>query len=219
MDRDGLRARLLKLDTCVVSDALDRLGIAGVATGLTRLSTDRAVAGRVLTVRLEEAAGRTAERHLCTGAVDAAEAGDVVVVEHHARSDCAGWGGILSCAAAAKGLSGVIVDGMCRDVDESRLFGFPVFARGAVPRTARGRIIETAFNVPVTVEGVTVAPGDWVLADGSGVAFLPQARAEEIVGVAEGLAAREEAMLRAVRAGTPVGSVMAGNYERMLTEN
>lgn len=219
MDRNDLRARLLKLDTCVVSDALDRLGIAGVVTGLARLSTDQTVAGRVLTVRLEAAEGRTAERHLCTGAVEAADAGDVVVVEHHARADCAGWGGILSCAAAAKGLSGVIVDGLCRDVDESRRFGFPVFARGAVPRTARGRVIETAFNVPVVVEGVTVAPGDWVLADGSGIAFLPGGRAEEIVEVAEGLAAREEAMLLAVRAGTPVGSVMAGNYERMLVED
>ena len=212
----SLRDRLLKLDSCVLSDALDRLGLPGAVLGLQRLATDRTIAGQVLTVRLEAAEGRTAARHLCTGAIEAAGVGDIIVVEHLSRADCAGWGGILSAAAAHKRLGGVIVEGQCRDIDESRAFDFPVFARGAVPCTARGRIIETEFNQPIQVGGVTVAPGDWVLADGSGVVFVAAARAEEIVAQAEELAAREQAMLAAVRQGVPVGTVMAGNYERML---
>src|SRR3954464_10559394 len=158
----GFIARLGRLDTCIVSDALDKLGFAGVVPGLARLSTDLKITGPVLTVRLEPANGRTAERHLCTAAIEAAHAGEIIVVEHRSRSDCAGWGGILSRAARMRNIAGVIVDGICRDIDESRELGFPVFGRGVLPVTARGRVIETAFNSPVTVGPITVRPGDWV---------------------------------------------------------
>jgi 4-hydroxy-4-methyl-2-oxoglutarate aldolase len=218
-DNGDLVARLGKLDSCVVSDAMDRLGLKGVAFGLTRLATKKKLFGRVLTVKLDEAKGRTAARHLCTAAVDAAGPGDVIVIEHHSRTDCAGWGGILSAAAVKKSLSGVIIDGMARDVDESEAFGLPVFGKGAVPSTARGRIIETEFNTAVTICGIPVKPGDYALADGSGTVFLPADKAEQIIATAEGLAAREADMMAAVRQGTPVAQVMAGNYERMLEKN
>jgi 4-hydroxy-4-methyl-2-oxoglutarate aldolase len=211
--------RLGKLDSCVVSDAMDRMGLTGVAYGLSRLATRKKLYGRVLTVKLEEAKGRTAARHLCTAAVDAAHIGDVIVIEHHSRTDCAGWGGILSAAAVKKGLSGVIIDGMARDIDESDAFGLPVFGKGAVPATARGRIIETEFNTPVTICGIPVTPGDYALADGSGVVLLPADKAEEILQTAEGMAAREADMMAAVNKGKPVAEVMAGNYERMLEKN
>ena len=79
------RQRLAKLDTCIVSDALDKLGLSGVAPGLQRLSTDARVVGPVLTVRLEEAKGRLADRHLCTAAIEAARPGEVIVVSGGAR--------------------------------------------------------------------------------------------------------------------------------------
>src|SRR6186713_752330 len=169
---DDLQTRLARLDSCVVSDALDKLGLTGVAPGLGRLSTNNKIAARVHTVKLESSNGRLANRHLCTGAVEASTPGEILVVEHHSRADCAGWGGILSRAALVKGIAGVIVDGMCRDIDESRELDFPVFARGVVPTTARGRIIETGFDCPITVSHVIVHPGDWVIADGSGVVFM-----------------------------------------------
>src|SRR5215207_3420865 len=109
-----LSSRLAELDSCIASDALDKLGLAGVAPGIGRLSTDKKLAGRVLTVKLESADGRLAERHLCTAAIEAANPGDVLVIEHHSRADCAGWGGILSRAALVRGIPGVIVDGLCR---------------------------------------------------------------------------------------------------------
>ena len=216
---DPLAIRLGTLDSCVVSDAMDRLGIKGVAYGLSRLSTSKKLFGQILTVKLEQANGRTAERHLCTAAVDASKPGNVIVIEHHSRTDCAGWGGILSAAATEKALSGVIIDGMARDIDESEAFGLPVFGRGAVPATARARIIETEFNTPITVCGIPVKPGDYALADGSGTVFLPADKAEEIIKTAEGLAAREADMMAAVKKGAPVAQVMAGNYERMLEKD
>jgi len=206
--------RLSQLDSCVVSDALDKLGLKGVVPGITRLSTDRKITGRVLTVKLEAAEGRTAERHLCTAAIESAEPGTIIVIEHRSRADCAGWGGILTRAALVRRVQGVILDGMCRDLDESRDLGFPVFARGAVPTTARGRIIETDYNCPITVGDLSVRPGDWVIADGSGVVFVTQENADRVLEQAEQLATREASFVKEIEAGVPVSKVMSRAYER-----
>lgn len=207
--------RLARLDSCIVSDSLDKLGLNGVVTGLMRLSTDKRVVGPVLTVRLEAAKGRIADRHLCTAAIDAAQPGEIIVVEHHSRSDCAGWGGILSRAALMRKVGAVIVDGMCRDIDESRELNFPVFGPGAIPVTARGRVIETSFNTPVTIGSVTVRPGDWVIADGSGVVFISAENLSAVIEQAEKLAAREAKLVAEIEAGTPVSQVMSQTYEHM----
>ena len=212
-------ARLAPLDACIVSDALDKLGLNGVAPGLSRLATDKKLAGRILTVKLETAYGRLAERHLCTAAIEAASPGNILVIEHHSRTDCAGWGGLLSRAAIVKGIPGVIVDGLCRDIDESRDLGFTVFARGVIPATARGRIIETEFNTPITVGSITVRPGDWVIADGSGVVFLGQDNVDAILGQAEQLSAREALLQKDIEAGIPVSKVMSRTYEHMTQKD
>jgi regulator of RNase E activity RraA len=170
-------------------------------------------------VKLESADGRSATRHLCTAAIEAATPGDILVIEHHSRNDCAGWGGLLSKAASIRGIPGVIVDGLCRDIDESRELGFTVFARGVIPTTARGRIVETDFNCPITVQDVRVHPGDWVIADGSGVVFLAQENAEAIVVTAEQLVAREAALLREIESGVPVSKVMSRTYEHMTQKD
>jgi 4-hydroxy-4-methyl-2-oxoglutarate aldolase len=211
----ALRARLEKIDTCVLSDALDRLNLRGVAFGLHRLAGQRRIAGRVITVTLGPAEGAS-PRHLCTAAIELGAAGDVIVVEHHAHQQAAGWGGILSFAAKHKGIEGVIVDGMCRDVDEAIDFDFPVFAAGAVPATARARVMEVACQEPVVVRGVRVYPGDLVLADSSGVVFVPAKWAAEVIAVAENLAAREQQMVERLRRGETVSAVMNHQYENML---
>src|SRR5689334_19589979 len=94
--------RLKRMDTCAVSDALDKLGLNGSVTGISRFSTDHRIAGRVLTVRLEAAEGRSNTRHLCTAAIEAANAGDVIVVEQRSGLDAASWGGNLSIGAQMK---------------------------------------------------------------------------------------------------------------------
>jgi regulator of RNase E activity RraA len=213
---DSLITRLGRLDSCAVSDALDKLGLRGSVTGIERWSTDRRIAGRILTVKLEAAAGRTNTRHLCTAAIEAASRGDIIVVEQRSGLDAASWGGNLSIGALAKGVTGVIVEGPVRDIDDSRRLEFPVFARSHTARTARGRIVETATNEPIIVGDITVIPGDYVVADGSAVVFISQAAAEHVVETAESIMAREEAMAQALREGVPIGQVMGANYEHML---
>jgi len=214
---DELIARLGRVDSCAVSDALDKLELPSAVSGIHRFSTDRRIAGRVLTVTLALAGGRPgASRHLCTAAIEAAQPGDIIVVEQRTGLDAASWGGNLSVGAQVRGIAGVIVDGPVRDIDDSRRLDFPVFARGHTARTARGRIVEVATNEPITVGEVTVVPGDYVVADGSGVAFIAQARIANVLETAETIVQREEAMAAAIRSGTPITQVMGANYERML---
>lgn len=218
--KDAAVERLRKLDTSAVSDAIDRLGLPGRVTDLPRVATEKRIAGRVLTVKLgpgPRAPGPT--RHLCTGAVEAAGPGDVIVIENMSGTGAAGWGGILANAATVKGIGGAIVDGPARDIDECRGLGFPVFARSCVPTTARNRIVEEAFNEPVTISGVTVSPSDLVIADGSGMVFVRAADEERVLEAAEAIAAREAMMTKAVLAGEPVSKVMGADYEFMLDGN
>jgi regulator of RNase E activity RraA len=212
-----LSGRLAQLDACAVSDALDALGLEGATVGLKPLWGHPRVAGRVITVRLVEARGaQPAGRHLGTAAIEAAEPGDVIVIEHRGPAEAAGWGGILSLAASMAKVAGVIVDGACRDVDEAREVGFPMFARAATAMTARGRVREESFGEPITVDGVRVSPGDYVVADSSAVVFVGADGAPAVIERAEQIAARERLMAESVRAGRPVSEVMGANYETML---
>jgi 4-hydroxy-4-methyl-2-oxoglutarate aldolase len=210
-------ARLGRLDSCAVSDALDTLGLKGAIAGIHRMSTDRRIAGRVVTVKLEKDDGRPAgSRHLGTAAIEAAQAGDVIVVEQRTGIDAAGWGGTLSLGASLRGVAGVIVEGPARDLDESRSHDFPVFARDHTARTARGRLVEAGTNVPIVVGDIAVSPGDYVVADGSAVVLVAQSEIDRVLDAAEAIAARETAMADSLRAGTPIGQVMGKSYETML---
>jgi 4-hydroxy-4-methyl-2-oxoglutarate aldolase len=212
-----LSSRLGQLDACAVSDALDALGLEGATFGIGPLWGHPRVAGRVVTVRLVEARGaQPPGRHLGTAAIEAAQPGDVIVVEHRGPAHAAGWGGILSLAASRAKVGGVIVDGACRDVDEARELEFPLFGRSATAMTARGRLREESFGEPITVGGVRVAPGDYVVADSSAVVFVGAAGADAVLERAEQIASRERQMAEAVRAGRPVSEVMGASYETML---
>jgi regulator of RNase E activity RraA len=214
---DDITSRLAQLDACAISDALDKLGLPSAVSGLHRYATDRRISGRVVTVRLEKDDGRTAaSRHLCTTAIEAAQPGDVIVIEQRSGIDAASWGGNLSLGAQLRGVSGVVIDGPGRDMDEAQQYGFPVFARTHTARTARGRIVETGTNVPITVGDVTVSPGDYVVADGSAVAFVPASEIGRVLDAAEAIAAKERAMVAALREGTPISQVMGKSYETML---
>ncbi len=220
MAADPIVERLLALDTPAVSDALDRLELAGRVTGLQPLTVTRRIAGAVITVKLgTDAAIGGPKRHLCTAAVEAARPGDVIVIEQRSGLDAAGWGGILSNGASVRGVAGVVCDGPVRDVDESRALDFPVFARSATSATARGRIVEEAFNGPVTVTDVTVSPGDYLIADSSGICFITKDQAGKVLEAAELIAKREALMTAAVRDGQPISQVMGADYEDMLAKN
>jgi 4-hydroxy-4-methyl-2-oxoglutarate aldolase len=217
MSAASLLTRLAALDACAVSDALDALGLAPAVVGLSPLSVPMRIAGRAVTVKLGPEAPRGgSSRHLCTGAIETGGTGDVIVIEHSSGVEAAGWGGVLSFGAQQAGIAGVVIDGPVRDIDEARELEFPVYGRSPIARTARGRIYEQNYQCPILIGTATVAPGDLVLADSSGVVFLPQASAGEIIARAERIAQKERLMVEALRAGQPITEVLGRDYETML---
>jgi len=219
MSSDAAIARLAKLDTCAVSDALDRLGLKGAVLGIHPVWPCPRIVGRCVTVKIKPVGLDRAKQHLCTPAIAAATSSDVIVVDNGGRTDVATWGGLLSLAARTKNIRGVIVDGAARDIDESRDLEFPVYARAAVQITARGRIMQQSYNEEIQCAGVQVHPGDLAIADGSGVVFVPRAREDEVIAQAEALAQAESRMADAIRAGRSVVEVMESlGYEAMLVK-
>lgn len=207
---DAGPGRLLEgLDACVVSDALDTLGLGGAVTGVRPLwQVQGTVSGRVRTIQASPKSSDTPGQHIASRMVADAAAGDVLVIANAGREDVSCWGGILSVAAIERGVAAVVIDGACRDISESSELGLPIFGRAVVPVSARGRIVQTAMDSQIDFAGVSVDSGDYVIADQSGVVFVPEARAEEVADLARRIAAREAAMIAAVREGESVAEVM-----------
>jgi 4-hydroxy-4-methyl-2-oxoglutarate aldolase len=200
---------LLEFDTCTLSDALDRLQLPGAVGGITPVSVVSRIVGRAVTMKLGMRICGSEPNPMGIGALSAAHPGDVVVVEHGGRLDVSGWGGFLSRAAARVGVRAIVIDGACRDVHEMRAIGLPVFARAAVPVSARGRVVEHHFDREIVCGGVTVHPGDIVLADENGVVFVQPERLAEALRVAKQLQQRETVALQGLEAGLPLETVFA----------
>lgn len=215
---ESVRGRLLKLSTTNVADALDALGLRGATYGVRPIYEGvKKIAGSAVTVKMTAAGETKGKVHLGIRAIEAAGAGDVVVVDNGGRLDTSCWGGILATGAKLKGISGVVIDGACRDVDDYVEIGFDVYARGSVVATARGRIMEESTNEMIQFGGVQVRPGDGVLADRSGVVFIPAEHLEAVVAKAESLWEKEESMIADLRAGLSSLEVdQKYSYEKML---
>jgi len=112
-----------------------------------------------------------------------AQPGDVIVVEA-GDDEMAVAGGNVCAIAQRRGVAGLIVDGVIRDIGESREKGFPLFARGASPIPGK-RVGEGDMNMAIRCGGVVVNPGDVVVADEEGIVVVPRARADEVLAKAQ----------------------------------
>jgi 4-hydroxy-4-methyl-2-oxoglutarate aldolase len=216
MDDARVRQELIALDTPTLSDALDSCGKPAAIGGLTAFGPPVRIAGRARTVSLVADDGRERGRHLGAGSIDASEPGDVIIVAHHGPESVSGWGGLLATAAKIVGVSGVIVDGACRDVDDYVALDFPVYARRAVPRSARGRVLEDSSDEPVELSGLLIEPRSWVVCDRSGLVVIEQAMITDVLRAARAVQRRERAMADDLRAGAKAATVLGTAYETML---
>lgn len=123
-------------------------------------------------------------------AADDLRPGDVLVVEQSGDENRSCFGGLVSFTAKSRGAVGAVIDGQINDIEEMNGYGFPAYSRGISAHTTRIAGVEGSINVPVSVGGVVVLPGDVVFADSDGVAILKR---EEALGVAELLKSKEDA--------------------------
>jgi len=173
------------------SDVLDELGYGlSVSTDILGLRTGPVrVVGQALTIRyLPERRStshpdlrRSQSRLTHHAAFAMAQPGDVAVIEAGGMPAVSVLGGIGAQSAAAAGLAGCIVDGAVRDLEQIQALGLPVWARTLTPRTGKWRVEAMAINAPIACGGVQVHAGDLVVADETGICFVPIEVAEAAI--------------------------------------
>jgi 4-hydroxy-4-methyl-2-oxoglutarate aldolase len=134
-------------------------------------------------------------------AVTRAPRGSVLVVDVGQVADRGYWGEVLTTAAEAAGIAGLVLDGGVRDVGALEAHGFPVFS-STIALTGATKDKPGAVGSPVRVGGVMVAAGDWVVADVDGVTFVPGASVGDVFGAARAREAKEAGFFDALRSGS-----------------
>jgi regulator of RNase E activity RraA len=190
--------RASKLECAAISDALDRLRIAGQCYRIAAIDRKFRMAGRAFTILYRPATVTTGN---VGEYIDDVPAGSVIVIDNQGRDDVSTWGGILTETAHHKGIAGTVVDGLVRDAAACLELGYPIYARGHWMRTGKGRIELAGLQVPVSVGQVCVSPGDLVRGDADGVVVIPQPREDEVLKIAEEVAAAESKVREMVRGG------------------
>jgi regulator of RNase E activity RraA len=133
--------------------------------------------------------------------------GDIVVID--GAAGISNMGGISAQTAKRQGEVGAIVFGGVRDLAHSRRVGYPIWASEITPVTGKWRVETIEIISEIVVAGIRVAPGDIVLADDTGVCFIPRARAAEVLELARQKSAAEEAKCAAIDRGVPVADLPA----------
>lgn len=205
------------LYTAVVSDVLDGLGLTHqVLRPFVRPLDDTLVLfGRARTGRYERAAPVPAaaghnpyEKEM--DLIDSLKPDEVAVLACGGPTETiAPWGELLSTAARARQAAGCVTDGLVRDVIRIRAMALPVFHGGIGPLDTRGRAEMVAMDTPVTLAGVSISPGDWILGDADGVAVIPADRADAVFRAALEKIAAEDTTRAELEAGAPLRAVFA----------
>src|SRR5207302_5133029 len=153
-------------------------------------------AGLAITVLLKKAEANNDPAALngMLAAIDQGTANSVYVMVVEDGIDIAGMGGLMGTAMSARGYAGAVIDGGVRDVGSLRKIGFPVFALGIVPSTSVNHYRFAGAQIPLLCNGVTVNPGDIVVADSDGVAVVPRAQAQPVLALAQQMDYKEHSM-------------------------
>lgn len=199
MPVDDQVEEIRSFSTTTISDALDRLGIAGQVFGITPLGRDYRLAGRAFTVRTIPVA---TARGTVGDYIDDVPPGDVVVLDNSGRLDATVWGDILTTMAHRRGVGGTVIHGVCRDAAGSLAIGYPLFTRGVYMRTGKDRVQADGYNVPVSLGEVRVEPGDMIMGDGDGVLVVPRGREDEVMAIAREITEAETRIREEIERGS-----------------
>jgi 4-hydroxy-4-methyl-2-oxoglutarate aldolase len=198
------------LYAAVLSDACDASGRRDRALGpdIRPLDETKVLAGRAKTVvwsPMFHVPSRPYDREIA--AVDSLKPGEVFVMAVGRSLEIVPWGELLSTATVARGGRGAVLDGLVRDTRQIREMRLPVFCAGRRPYDSCGRGIVADYDVPIVIDGVTIAPGDLVFGDADGVVVVPSAVEAEVLERAWAKVAGENVTRDALRAGSSLAEV------------
>jgi 4-hydroxy-4-methyl-2-oxoglutarate aldolase len=214
------RFRRLNDLTGTLSDILDSKGITGTVGSSTLRATipDARIVGQAITVRNTpqpsdpyKAVSENDNRMSEIEGIHQAESGDVLVIE--GLTGVSNMGGIMATIAKRQGISGAVVDGGIRDVGHSRSLDFPIWSKDISPITGKWRCVTQEINGTINVMGITVSPGDLVVADETGVCFVPYHLVEESLVLCEAAHHKEEDWVQRLEAGMSIPELVKRIYQ------
>ncbi len=206
--------------TGTISDAFDELGIVGVipAYQMPPVNSGKRIVGPALTVRnirhstqIHKAAHDKTSGQGETEAHNLATPGDVLVME--GVMGCSNMGGQSATISRREGCIGAIVDGTLRDPDQYRQMGWPVWCKGFTPITGKWRMQTVEVNGAVQIAGIAVRPGDLVCADEAGIAFVPYARAADVLAVSRKIDGADTRRKADIDNGMPLAEILQKKYK------
>ena len=201
----------LKASTGNVADAVDEAtGVRGFMSQDMKPVFKAKVIGPAVTVALRRAL-RTDKRdrpNLQIQTLDEAPPGSVMVEVLEDGLDTAGVGNLMATTAKVRGLAGMVIDGGARDIEELEEIGFPVWSRSQVPATSVGRFVPVARNIPVMCGGVLVRPGDWIVADRTGVVVVPKESLPQVLELLRQYDDKETRMVPLIREMKSMGKAL-----------
>ena len=189
---------LMQVSSPNVTDAMHR---KGAMQDLISISGNVKMAGKAVTV--QTVAGDWAKP---VEAIDVAQRRDVIVINNDGCTHVAPWGELATWSCMSKGISGVVIDGAVRDVDDIRAMKFPLFAKAVVPNAGEPKGFGE-INAEIRCCGQQVSPGDWIIGDESGVVVIPTARAYEVARRALEVRKNEERIREEIRRGSTLSTV------------
>ena len=180
---DDLIAGFRQVATASVADAVDKIAGRGgyMDEAIKPRINDRKIVGPAVTI-LEVPTFEFVPPAHALDAIDESPAGSVICISIGEGENVAVWGGLMTAGAVANKHEGAVLDGGVRDIAEIRRdYDFPVFARAVAPGTTLGRFKTLAANVPVSIGGIMINPGDIIVADIDGVVVVPREHAEAVL--------------------------------------
>ncbi|MGN6772567.1 MAG: RraA family protein [Rhizobiaceae bacterium] len=193
-----------RLSTALVLDILDSKGLRHQALqpGILARTTQKTTVGfakTLLWVNFAHDDPTTYDLEL--KAIDSLQPGEIVVCATGNSSRAGIWGELLTTAAMQRGAVGIVTDGAIRDIAQMDEMGFPVFSRSISPYDSFNRQKVFAFDVRIEIDGVTVEPGDVIIADRDGVAVVPARLSDKVLADALEKAGKEDQFRDAVKGG------------------
>jgi len=192
-----------QIGTSTWSDVLDEIGVEGVVGGLVRRGGAGRFAGFAVTAKAKAGPlGSFKREAFAVGQmIDAVGPGQVLVIDL-GGAEVSTFGGLASLAAKIGGVAAVVIDGACRDAEEIRETGLWLASRHITPRSGKKRIDVEHIGQPISIAGVSVAPGDLIVGDETGIVVVPRRYQQEALAVARRMISMDQEIERALRAGT-----------------